>query len=73
MVDGCLSILVKVVSGVPRGCVLSSLLFLLYTLELFSILLIFSILVTVIPDVSTLLSLCHLQALDLQKYRVPEP
>ena len=38
MVDGCRSILVNVVSGVPQSSVLGSLLFLLYTSELFSIL-----------------------------------
>ena len=38
MVDGCLSQLVGVVSGVPQGCVLSRLLFLLYTSERFYIL-----------------------------------
>ena len=38
MVDGCRSKLVNVVSGVPQGCVLGLLLFLLYTSELFSIL-----------------------------------
>ena len=38
IVDGCRSKLVKVVSGVPQGSVLGSLLFLLYTSELFSIL-----------------------------------
>ena len=37
MVDGCWSKLVNVVSGVPQGSVLSLLLFLLYTSELFSI------------------------------------
>ena len=38
MVDGCWSKLVNVVSGVPQGIVLGTLLFLLYTSELFSIL-----------------------------------
>ena len=38
MVNGYRSKLVNVVSGVPRGCVLSELLFLKYTLDLFSIL-----------------------------------
>ena len=38
MVDGCRSKLVNIVSGVPQGSVLSPLLFLLYTSELFSIL-----------------------------------
>ena len=38
MVDGCRSKLVNVASGVPHGCVLGPLLFLLYTSELFSIL-----------------------------------
>ena len=38
LVDGCRSKLVNVVSGVPQGSILGLLLFLLYTLELFSIL-----------------------------------
>ena len=38
MIDGCRSKLVNIVSGVPQGSVLSPLLFLLYTSELFSIL-----------------------------------
>ena len=38
MVDGCLSKLVNVVSGVQQGCVFGALLFLLYTPKLLSIL-----------------------------------
>ena len=37
MVDGCRSILVNVVSGVPQGSVLGLKLFLLYTAELFTV------------------------------------
>ena len=38
LVDGCLSKLVNVMSGVPQGSVLGRLLYLLHTSELFSIL-----------------------------------
>ena len=38
MVDGCRSKLVIVVTGLPQGCILGQLLFLLYTSELFYIL-----------------------------------
>ena len=38
MVDGCMSKLVNVVSGVPQGNVFGPLLFFMYTLEFFSIL-----------------------------------
>ena len=38
MVDGCRSKLVNIVSGVPQGSVLGLLMFLLNTLEFFSIL-----------------------------------
>ena len=36
MVDGCVSKLVKVISGLPQSSVLGQLLFLLYNSELFS-------------------------------------
>ena len=38
MVDGCMSKLVNVVSGMPQGSVVGPLFFVLYTSELFSIL-----------------------------------
>ena len=63
MVDGCRSKLVNVVSGVPQGSVLGSLVFLLYTSELFSIL--ENKLFGYAED-STLMLLCHPQASELQ-------
>ena len=63
MVDGCLSKLVNVVSGVPQGSVLGPLLFLLYTSELFSILENKRI---GYADDSTLMAVVHPQALELR-------
>ena len=56
MVDGCRSKLVNVLSGVPNGCVLGPLLFLLYTSEIDSIL--ENKLISYADD-SLLLLLCH--------------
>ena len=63
VVDGCRSKLVNVVSGVPQGSVLGPLFFLLYTSELFSIL--ENKLIGYAND-STLIDVCHPQALELQ-------
>ena len=63
LVDGCRSKPVNVLSGVPQGSVLDPFLFLLYTSELFSIL--ENKLISYADD-STLISLCHNQALELQ-------
>ena len=63
IVDGCRSKLVHVVSGVQQGSVLGPLLFLLYTLELFSIL---ENKLVGYADDSTLIAVCYPQALELQ-------
>ena len=62
MVDGCWSILVNVVSGVPQGC-FGPLLYLLYTSELFSIL---ENKLICYADDSTLMLLCHPLASELR-------
>ena len=63
MVDGCRSKLVNVVSGVLQGSVLGPLLFLLYTLELFSIL---ENKLIGYADDSTLMAVVPSQASELQ-------
>ena len=63
MVDGWGSKLVKVMSGVPQGSLFGTLLFLLYTSEVFSIL---ENKLIGHADDSTLIALCHPQALELQ-------
>ena len=63
MVEGCLSKLVNVVSGVRPSCVLGRLLFLLYTLERFSIL---ENKLIGYADDSTLCCAIQMQALELQ-------
>ena len=63
MVEGCRSKLVNVVSGVSQGSVFSPLLFILYTLELFSIL---ENKLIGYADDSTLIAVVPSQALELQ-------
>ena len=63
MVDGCQSKLVDVVWGVPQGCVLKPLLFLLYTSELF---LFWKISWSVMLMTLLWWPLCHSQAFELQ-------
>ena len=63
MVDGCRSKLVNVVSGLPQGCVLGPVLFLLYTSELFSIL---ENKLIGYADDSTLMAVVPSQASELQ-------
>ena len=63
MVDGCTSKRVNVVSGVPHGSVWASLLFLLYTSELFSIL---KNKLIGYSDDSTFMAVVPSQALELQ-------
>ena len=74
MVDGCMSKLVNVVSGVPQGCVLGPLLFLLYTSELFSVLehkLIgyadYSTLIAVVPSLGPRVAVAESLSSDLVK------
>ena len=64
MVDGCLSKLVTVVSGMTQGSVLGPLLCLLYTSELFSIL--ENQLIGYADDSTVGWLLCHPQASQLQ-------
>ena len=63
MVDGCQTKLVEVVSVVPQGSVLGSLLFLLYTSELFSFL---ENKLIGYADDSTLMAVVPCPALELQ-------
>ena len=74
MVDGCRNKLVDVVSGVPQGSVLSQILLLLYTSELFSILehKLFgyaddSILIAVVPSPGVRLTVAESLSRDLVK------
>ena len=63
MVDGCISELVNVVLGVPRGSVFGPLLFLIYTSEMFSIL---ENKLIGYADDSTLIAVVPIQALELE-------